>query len=113
MKSGLARGDALHVELVALRPYHFIFGFTVRAEHHALDFFSQPRGSDYTHPTLTVVTSEDFLHMPSLSNSEEPEFRNSSSVRRGFGRRMKPVLRHLMRSPRERFNLHAVKVVER
>jgi hypothetical protein len=113
VKGGLARGDTLHVEIVALRPHHFVFGSTVRAERQALDLFSQPRGSDYTHPTLTIVTSEDVLHMPSLSNLEKPELRNSSSVRRGFGRRVKPVLRHLMRSPRERFNLHAVKVVKR
>ena len=72
MERRLARGDALHVELVALRPHHFVLGFAVGAADHALDLLPQPRGSDYMHPTLTVLTSDDFLHMPSLSDSEEP-----------------------------------------
>ncbi len=72
MQGYLAGGDALHVELVALRPLHLVFGFTVGAEDDALDFFPQSRGSDYTHSTLTVLTSEDSLHMPSLSSWEEP-----------------------------------------
>ena len=72
VKRKLACGDALHVELVAFGPLHFVLGSTVGADGHPLDLFAQSRGSDYTHPPLTTLTSEDFLHMPSLSSWEEP-----------------------------------------
>ena len=65
MERKLACGDALHVEFVALRPQYLVFGLTVGAENHALDLFPQSSGSDYTHTALTLLASEDFLHMPS------------------------------------------------
>jgi hypothetical protein len=71
----LACGNSLHSKRVASRPLYRVLAFTVRTSCYPLYFFSQPGGSNYTHPALALLAPEDFLHyppLPGLISSEVP-----------------------------------------
>jgi len=70
--------DPLNAELIAARPSHLVFRFTVGAERNAFHWLCQSRRSHHTHPFLTNFTSKDFLHVSSLTRN--PIWRSPSSI---------------------------------
>src|ERR1700676_4914398 len=61
----LSRRDALHVELIAARPFCFIFCFAIRASCDALYFLGQPGRTHDAYSPLTSLTTKNLLHSSS------------------------------------------------
>jgi hypothetical protein len=71
----LAGRNSLHPKRVAPGPLHRVFTFAVWANRNALDFLSQPGGSDDTHSALAILAAKNLLHyssLPDLLSSEVP-----------------------------------------
>jgi hypothetical protein len=101
---------SLHSKWIAARPLHFILGLAVRAGSCFLDLLSQPGGTHDAHTAYTFMTAQNFLHSTSLLDLGYSW--TCVLVRRWFCSRMQPVLRHFVRTPRQRLYFHPVEMIQ-
>lgn len=134
LKPALACCDPLHAKRISARPFHLVLRLAIRTDRGFFHLLAQPRRSNDPHAAYTPAASQNLLHGASshklrgwsgwgwslklLSATVAQTLLSVlsftySSVSRGFGGGVQSVLRHLMRSTRQRFNLHPVKMVQR